>query len=220
VDAPGKTKTYDGHDITSQVEATVEALLTVLAYATAGRYDIEKRVGGNPSDNGKTDYATRLSTGERQLIETVGGKPDEYLQELAAAPRIAADPAARAAFTKLGDPTGALKVPTLTMHTEDDPLVIVQNESVLATRAQKQHAAGRLVQLYVAPPATYPESSGAPYGAGHCNFTDQQRLALVSTLDSWVRQSVYPVPVGVAGSFGAGLDAAYASAPWPAATAG
>ena len=220
VDAPGKTKTYDGHDITSQVKATVEALLTVLAYATAGRFDIEQRVGGNPSDNTKTDYATRISAAERSLIETVGGKPDEYLQELAAAPRIAADPAARAAFTKLGDPTGALTVPTLTMHTEDDPLVIVQNESVLAARADKKKGSAELVQLYVAPPAKYSESSGAPYGAGHCNFTDQQRVALVSTLDSWVRNAVYPVPVGVAGAFGTGLDPAYAPGPWPAGNTG
>ena len=220
VDAPDKTQTYDGHDITSRVKATVEALLTVLAYATAGRYDIEQRVGGNASDNTKTNYATRLSASERQLIETVGGNPDEYLRELAAAPRVAADPAARAAFTKLGDPTGALTVPTLTLHTEDDPLVIVQNESVLAARAVRNDASNRLVQLYVEPPATYSESTGAPYGAGHCNFTDGQRFALISTLDSWVRNAVYPVPVGVASRFGAGLDPAYVPAAWPAATAG
>jgi pimeloyl-ACP methyl ester carboxylesterase len=220
VDAPNKTKTYDGHDLVSQVKATVEALLNVLAYATLGRYDIEQRVGGNASDNSKTDYSSRLSHSERQFIQSVGGKPDTYLQQLASAPRISADPAARAAFVKLGDPSGTIRVPTLTMHTEDDPLVIVQNESVLAQRAQQKGSSGDLVQLYVGPPATYSETSGAPYGAGHCVFSDRQRLALVDTLDDWVRKGVYPVPVGVASRFGAGLDPAYTPGPWPAATAG
>ncbi len=220
VDAPTKTQTYDGHDLVSQVKATVEALLTVLAYATLGRYDIEQRVGGNPSDNSKTDYETRISPAEGALITSAGGQPVTFEQALAGAPRVTADPAARQAFEKLGDPTGAITVPTITMHTEDDPLVIVQNESVLAARAVAKGDSGRLVQLYVGPPATYPESSGAPYGAGHCNFTDQQRIALVTTLDKWVRGSVYPVPVGVADRFGAGFSPAYTAGPWPSGETG
>jgi hypothetical protein len=215
VDAPGKTKTYDGHDLPSQVKATVEALLTALAYATGGRLDVEKRVGGNASDNSQTDYATRISPAERSLIKTAGGKVDDYLKQLADAPRVTADAAARTAFLKLGDPTGAIKEPTITLHTEDDPLVIVQNESVLSARAVTKGAAGNLVQLYVEPPATYPESSGAPYGAGHCNFNDKQRVGLITTLDNWVRKAIYPVPVGVTDAFGTGLDPAYTPDPWP-----
>jgi hypothetical protein len=218
VDAASKTKTYDGAAIDSRVKGTVESLLTALAYGTAGRYDIEQRVGGNASDNSKTDYATRVSPTEAALVATVGGDAKAYEAELAAAPRVTADAPARAAFEKLGDTTGDIKVPTLTMHTEDDPLVLVQNESVLAARAAAQNAAGNLVQVYVAPPASYSESTGAPYGAGHCNFSDQQREALVSTLDNWVR-GVYPVPSGVASQFGVGLDPSFAPGPWPAATA-
>ena len=216
IDAASKTKTYDGANIESQVKGTVEALLTALAYGTAGRYEIEQRVGGNPSDNSRTDYTARISKSEASLIETVGGKPAQYEALLSAGPRVTADAAARTAFEKLGDTTGAIKVPTLTMHTEDDPLVLVQNESVLAARAAKKNAAGNLVQLYVAPPATYPEATGAPYGAGHCNFSDEQRLGLIATLDSWVRRSAYPVPTGVAAQFGPGLDPAFTPAPWPA----
>lgn len=219
VDAASKTKTYDGSDITSQVKGTVESLLTALAYGTAGRYDIEQRVGGDPSDNSKTDYSTRVSASEAALIKTVGGSPTTYESALSSAPRVTADAKARAAFEKLGDTTGDIKVPTLTMHTEYDPLVLVQNESVLAQRAAKQDKSGKLVQLYVAPPATYSTTAGAPYGAGHCNFSDEQRVGLVNTLDSWVR-GVYPVPSGVAAKFGAGLDPTFTSGPWPAANAG
>ena len=213
--APSKTGTYDGHDVPSQVKGTVESLLTALAFGTAGRYELEQRVGGNPSDNTKADYAARISPAEKSLIETVGGKVETFEAALDAAPRVAADSAAREAFERLGDTTGDLKAPTLTMHTEDDPLVLVANETILLDRAVAKGAGGDLVQLYVAPPATYSETTGAPYGAGHCNFTDQQREALVNTLDIWVRDDVYPVPLGVAGKFGAGLDPAFTPGPWP-----
>jgi pimeloyl-ACP methyl ester carboxylesterase len=218
VDAANKTETYDGSNTASQVKATVESLLTGLAYGTAGRYDVEQRVSGDPSDNSKTDYTSRVSAAEAKFIEFVGGKPQQYEAALSAAPRVTADAAARTAFEKLGDTTGAIKVPTLTMHTEFDPLVLVQNESVLNERAQRHNAAGNLVQLYVAPPATYSESTGAPYGAGHCVFSDEQREGLISTLNAWVRDQDYPVPSGVAARFGPGLDPAFTPAAWPAAT--
>ena len=76
VDAPTKTKTYDGSTITSQVEARAESLLTAVGYATYGRYDIEQRFGGNPSGNDGVDYATRVSAEERDLIETVSSGCD------------------------------------------------------------------------------------------------------------------------------------------------
>jgi hypothetical protein len=214
-DAPNKTGTYDGHDIASQVKGTVESLLTALAFGTSGRFELEQRVGGNPSDNSKANYPVRISPAEASVIETVGGNLDALQKGLDAVPRVTADATARAAFEKLGDTTGDLHAPTLTMHTEDDPLVLVSNETILSGRALAKGRGGDLVQLYVAPPATYPEQTGAPYGAGHCNFNDKQREALVSTLDGWVRSGVYPVPVGVAGKFGEGLDSSFTPGPWP-----
>jgi hypothetical protein len=215
VNAPTQTQTYDGHDIVSQVKATVEALLTALAFGTAGRYELEQRVGGDPSGNVDTDYSTRITPAENVLITSVGGNVGTYLGALSAAPRVTPDAAARTAFEKLGDTTGALHVPTLTMHTEADPLVLVANETIFADRVHARNDDGDLVQLYVKAPATYSETTGAPYGAGHCNFSDQQRVALINTLDSWVRGGVYPVPVGVAAKFGPGLDPTYTPGPWP-----
>ena len=99
-----------------------------------------------------------------------------------------------------------------------DPVLADASKRVtlLNERAQRHNAAGDLVQLYVAPPATYSESTGAPYGAGHCVFSDEQREGLISTLDSWVRDQAYPVPSGVAARFGKGLDPAFTPAAWPA----
>jgi pimeloyl-ACP methyl ester carboxylesterase len=218
-DGPTKTQTYDGHDLASQVKARVESVLTALSYGTNGRYEIEQRVGGNPSENTKADYAARIDAGEAGLIAQAGGSVSALVAKLNSVPRVSADPAARRAFEKLGDTTGQLSVPTLTMHTEDDPLVLVQNEHVFAGRVQSHTDDGNLVQMYVAPPATYPESTGAPYGAGHCNFSEQQLYGVVSVLDNWVRKGVYPVPAGVAGQFGPGVDPGYVPSAWPEASA-
>jgi hypothetical protein len=217
-DAPTQTETYDGHDLTSQVSARVESLLTALAFGTSGRYEIEQRVGGDPSQNTGVDYGARIDASERSLIETAGGKMSTILAALDKGPRITADAAARAKFEALGDTTGKIVVPTVTMHTEADPLVIVQNETVLAARAAKQGDSGSLSQLYIKAPASYSTKTGAPYGAGHCIFSDQQRVALIGTLDRWVRSSVYPSAQGLTGQFGTGLDVTYVGRPWPAAT--
>ena len=214
-DAPTQTKTYDGHDLTSQVKARVEALLTALDYGTNGRYEIEQRVGGNPSQNATADYSARIEPAEANLIAQAGGSVNALVAQLNSVPRVSADPAAREAFQKLGDTTGNLSVPTLTMHTEADPLVLAQNEHVFAERVQSHSDNGKLVQMYIAPPPTYSESTGAPYGAGHCNFSEQQLYGVVSVLDNWVREGVYPVPSGVADQFGPGVDPGYVPAAWP-----
>jgi pimeloyl-ACP methyl ester carboxylesterase len=222
VDAPGKTETYDGSTITSQVEAYAESVLTALGYGTFGRYDIEQRVGGNPSQNVGVDYAKRITASERSLIELVSpGATDKMLAELAAGERVTADAAARSKLAATGTPTGDIQAPTLTLHTEDDPLVLVQNEGVFATEvAGSKQASADLVQLYTAPPATYPEKTGAPYGAGHCNFTLQSRLAVVDLMDQWVRAGVYPGTAAIATAMGTtnGYDPGYTPPPWPAAS--
>jgi pimeloyl-ACP methyl ester carboxylesterase len=215
VDAPTATKTYDGHDISSQVKARVEMLLTALAFGTSGRYELEQRVKGNLSDNSAADYAKRIDESEAGLIKAVGGKVNTLEQTLAAAPKITADSSARDAAEKLGDTTGKIVVPTIAMHTEADPLVLVQNESVLAQRARSAHSAGNLAQVYIAPPKSYSETAKAPYGAGHCNFSDTQRIGLITALDSWVRSATYPGRAGVGPLLGQGYDALYVPGPWP-----
>jgi hypothetical protein len=167
-----------------------------------------------------TDYAPRVSTSERALIETVAaGSTNKNLATLAAGARITPDRAARDTFAALGTPAGDIRVPTLTVHTEADPLVLVQNEGVFAGKVSASKArTADLVQLYTKAPATYPKP--APYGAGHCNFTADEVLGTVSLLDNWVRNGAYPAGPAVTAAFGSdtGLDLTYRPAPWPAAT--
>jgi hypothetical protein len=141
---------------------------------------------------------------------------------MAAGQRITADPAALAkAKAEGGDPQGMIAHPTITLHTAADPLVISQNESFFAARyaaAKKAGTAtGDLVQLYTVAPTTYPENPGAPYGAGHCNFTSQSQVAVVDLLTNWVQNGVFPGTSAVEAAMGpdSGFSAAWTPGPWP-----
>jgi pimeloyl-ACP methyl ester carboxylesterase len=220
VDAPTQTANYDGSTLRSRGGALVEGILTGLAFSTTIRQELEGRVGGNPSGNEDADYAARVSAPERALIESVApGSTAANLARLASGTRIAPDDAARAKFATLGTPTGAITVPTPTLHTEADPLVLVQNESVFAGKVAASTAkTADLVQLYTKAPARY--AKPAPYGAGHCNFTTDELTGSVAVLDGWVRGGVYPTGPAVTAAFRSdpGLDLSYRPGPWPAAT--
>lgn len=220
-DAPTKTATYDGSTVESQVRARAEAALTALGYSTYGRYEIEQRFSGNPSTNVDVDYAERVDETERGLIDTVGGEgtTDRLLAELEAGERLEADAAARQAFADSGTPTGAVQDPTITLHTTADPLVLVQNETVFAERAAANpDRTSDVVQLYSSAPATYSEEEGAPYGAGHCNFSPDERLGVITLLDRWAREGLYPASgaIGSAMRGENGIEPNYKPGAWPA----
>lgn len=99
-----------------------------------------------------------------------------------------------------------------------DPLVLVQNESVFAARsAANDERSSDLVQLYSVPPASYSPEVGAPYGAGHCNVSTDERLGMIALLDGWARDGVYPVAAAVKRAFGDenGYEPNYKPAAWP-----
>jgi hypothetical protein len=130
--------------------------------------------------------------------------------------RVSADPEARERAGRLGNPTGRLADPTLTMHTVHDPLVIVQNEKVFAKRVARRDRAALLRQIYIQPPDY---TSGAPYGAGHCNFSTDQWLAAAVALSDWVDSADRPGDAELTSLFAAqpgALDLDYTPAAWPA----
>jgi pimeloyl-ACP methyl ester carboxylesterase len=218
VDAPTQTVDYDGSTLQSRGAALVEGIVTGLVFGTTVRQEIEQRVGGNPSGNVDTDYANRVAAGEKSLIETVApGSTAANLALLAKGARVSPDETARTKFAGLGTPTGDIQVSTLTVHTEADPLVLVQNEGVFAAKVNASTAkTADLVQLFTKAPSTYRKP--APYGAGHCNFTTDELTGTVALLDGWVRNGVYPTGQTVTDAFGSdtGLDLTYRPGPWPA----
>ncbi|KQX66639.1 alpha/beta hydrolase [Angustibacter sp. Root456] len=217
VDAPDQTSRFDGSTPDSRIGAAAEAVITGLGYGTYGRYEIEQRAGGNPSSNVGTDYRPRVSDSERAAIDALGGAgaTDRLLRLLDAGRRVSASPAAREKAAALGEPSGDLRVPTITMHTTDDPLVLVQNERLFRDRVGSRGRTAQLLQLYVEPPKTY--AAPAPYGAGHCNFTVAQRLAVVDLLDSWVRTRARPdaARLAVALYDARGVTKDFVPPPWP-----
>ena len=202
--APDRTQDQDGSTPTSTGTAIVEAIINALGYATFARYELEQRVGGNPSDNTDADYGARLSGADRDLIDTAApGQLAGVLRKLARGDRVSADDAAREAADELGTTTGDITTPTMTMHTIADPLVLAANETVYAERVDAADDSAGLSSLLTEPPTTY---STAPYGAGHCNFTREETLGVVALLDRWVRHGVYPAQGAVEAQFDYSTD--------------
>ena len=82
-----------------------------LNYSTIGRYDIERRVGGNPSTNVGTDYTRRVTSTAVARFICFGfgtGLLRSYAQTLQTYGAPGADKSARRAAGRLGNPTGAL----------------------------------------------------------------------------------------------------------------
>jgi pimeloyl-ACP methyl ester carboxylesterase len=209
VGGSSKTRDFSGSSFTSTVAAAVETLQTALTYGTVGRYDIEQRVHGNASTNIGVDYRQRVTSLALTRYESYGYAPG-LLKAIAQTiqtygTRVAANPAIRRRANGLGNPTGVLTDRTVTMHTQYDPLVLVQNERVFAHRVAVAGKSAELHQLWVSPPATWTDGSpaisndGAPYGAGHCNFTTANYLAALHTLDTWVSTGHYVAPAEVSG---------------------
>ena len=219
--ASGKTRDFSGAGLTSSVSAAVETLQTALTYGTVGRYDIEQRVGGNPSTNVNVDYRNRVTPAATERFTAFGfsaGLLSAYAKTIQTyGARVTATKTARKAAYGLGNPTGVLSDPTVTMHTQYDPLVILQNESVFYDRVNKAAKNSLLHQVWVSPPATYTDGSpsvstdGASYGAGHCNFTTGQYVAVVQALNGWVTSGSYTAPAETGG-----LRTSLSVPAWPA----
>jgi pimeloyl-ACP methyl ester carboxylesterase len=220
VGGSSKTRDFSGSSFASTVAAGVETLQTALTYGTVGRYDIERRVHGNPSTNVHVNYRQRVTPHALARYESYGYAPG-LLTAIAKTvqtygKRVKARPVVRHRANKLGNPTGVLRDRTVTMHTQYDPLVLVQNERVFAHRVSKAGKTHKLHQLWVRPPATWTDGSpsvstdGAPYGAGHCNFTTDNYLAALHTLDAWVRTHHYVAPAQ-----SGGLRTSLAVPAWP-----
>lgn len=215
-DAPPKTRDQPGDSDSSKLLAYGEGIIFALTFSTVGRYDLEQRFGGNISGNTATSYASRIDPSEAAFIAKQGGSVAAFNNMLAADSRVKADPSAvAAAVAGGGDPTGDTTVPTITLHTQYDQVVIVQNESYYRSRYQSKPRTGGLTQFYTSPPAQYPPS-GAPYGAGHCNFSTGSRVGIINLLDQWVRSGQPPTAQQATIAFGpdSGLNPGFQPRNW------
>ncbi|MEE6258509.1 alpha/beta hydrolase-fold protein [Plantactinospora sonchi] len=138
------------------------------------RTNLERRAGGNPSSNVGVDYRRQLSRSAQteqveRAYQVAGLDLRADLSRLAAAPRIAADPAAVGYMYRYGVPTGRTPVPVVSMHTTGDGGAPPDQERWYADQVRRAGDPGRLRQLHVA-------------RGGHCSFSAAEEIVLLRTL--------------------------------------
>ena len=148
-------------------------------FAFALRADLEARAGGNPSWNTGVNYFRDLlkSADLKEVLalyHAAGLSLSKDLAKLAAAPRISADPAAKAYLEQNITYNGQLSMPVLTMHTVGDGLVVPENEQAYSSVVAKAGDSALLRQVYV-------------NRAGHCAFTPAETITAAKVLLNRVR---------------------------------
>ena len=197
--------------------ATLENIAGVLGYSLLGARDMEAKMGGIWTDNQKTDFSKQLSDEDR-TVHNAGLSGNTAMAGMLAtlnplnpdAPRIKGDAAAMAKAALMYQNTGKIKVPTVMMIGEHDPVEpagIVQRISdqyeeefaVAQTAAKKaaqksgvyKPAVRKLQVLWSVTPKTWskfdaaglPVSIASTPGTGHTNFTmDQYKLVIDTAL--------------------------------------
>ncbi|WP_431873775.1 hypothetical protein [Amycolatopsis sacchari] len=150
--------------------------LPYLGQAVSSRRTIEQLAGGNPSWNTGVDYARQLAMAApeqrnavRRLYERAGLDLRADLDTLAAAPRVAADPAAVRYLEKGIVFTGQLRLPVLTVNGLGDQISTVAQQQSYGALVRERGNAPLLRQTYVRT-------------AGHCTYTTGEQVAAIDSV--------------------------------------
>ena len=182
------------------------ALLAIVA-----NYDMELRAGGIVYDNSKTNYAARLGDDSDVYAAALSGKSAitgmlTYLSAFnPAAPRVTADASAVARMKALGEISGKITVPTITLTATADHItppgatqyLVNQYNSAITNGESKK---GLLVNIWNKPADEYTKFvNGAPVtpspvtnGTEHCNFTDSQFMMIAKMLTDSAKSGKAP----------------------------
>ncbi|HSF38079.1 MAG TPA: hypothetical protein VLA70_18275 [Nocardioides sp.] len=168
-------------DILAVTQVPERTLESHLRFATFTFRDIvhNRLDGRNPFSNVGVHYS--------------GSHDDKALNQ--GVERFAADPSARRDLTWDSDLTGAVEVPTVTLHAIDDPTVFIEHESAYRETREGAGTADDLVQVFTR------ESE-------HSSLSNSGYAAAIDALDTWVDTGEKPTPAGVSTAC-AGFDATY-----------
>jgi pimeloyl-ACP methyl ester carboxylesterase len=180
--------------------------------AVVANYDMELRAGGVVFDNSKTNYAARLGDDGDVYAAGLSGKTATagmlgYLSALnPAAPRVTADASAVASMKALGEISGKITVPTITLTATADHItppgatqyLINQYNSAISSGDSKK---GLLVNIWNKPADEYTkfDAAGSPItpakttnGTEHCNFTESQFMMVAKMLNDAAKSGKAP----------------------------
>jgi pimeloyl-ACP methyl ester carboxylesterase len=186
--------------------------------AVVANYDMELRAGGVVFDNSKTNYAARLGDDGDVYAAGLSGKTATagmlgYLSALnPAAPRVTADASAVARMKALGEISGKITVPTITLTATADHItppgatqyLINQYNSAISSGDSKK---GLLVNIWNKPADEYTkfDAAGSPItpakitnGTEHCNFTESQFMMIAKMLTDSAKSGKAPTAKTVA----------------------
>ena len=180
--------------------------------AVVANYDMELRAGGVVFDNSKTNYAARLGDDGDVYAAGLSGKTATagmlgYLSALnPAAPRVTANASAVASMKALGEISGKITVPTITLTATADHIsppgatqyLINQYNSAISSGDSKK---GLLVNIWNKPADEYTkfDAAGIPItpakttnGTEHCNFTESQFMMVAKMLNDAAKSGKAP----------------------------
>jgi predicted esterase len=146
-----------------------------IPFGFLARAELEARAGGNPSWNTGVDYGTQLAKSidakeVKTLYKQAGLDLDADISTLNHAQRISADPQAVSYLSDHVSFNGDLGgVPVLSIHTNNDPLVDVEQEQAYNSAVHRAGDPTLLRQAFV-------------NRAGHCTFSPAEQIAALQTL--------------------------------------
>jgi pimeloyl-ACP methyl ester carboxylesterase len=147
------------------------SIIQALAFQIFGTNDLRARTHGHvPFDNANTVYSSSNP-----------GLADALAAANAGAERYTTSPDAANYLQQYFEPSGNLRIPTLTLHTTRDPVVPAWHEPLYAAKAAAAGSTANLVQRSV-------------NRFGHCTFTGAETLQAFGDLVGWVEFGVRPNP--------------------------
>ncbi len=188
--APDGSPTPVPHDVDGVQQGMYLALaggpLPYLGQAVSSRRAIEQLAGGNPSWNTGVGYARQFALAEpgqqdvvRRLYARAGLDLRGDFARLAAAPRVAADPAAVAYLRRGIVFTGDLRIPVLTVNGTGDQISTVAQQSSYGALVRRTGHESLLRQTYV-------------QTAGHCTYTTGEQQAAIDRMLTRLRTGHWP----------------------------
>ena len=148
----------------------ITGLLNAVGFHARGMQDVLARTHGeSPFKNDTTTYSSSLPLVPGPVLGALN----------ATVPRFNSTEFSVSWMMRNYEPTGLLRIPVLTLHTQKDPAVPVWHERRLAEKALATGSSGMLLQRTV-------------NSFGHCNVTVPQTLDAFRTLVGWVSSGVKP----------------------------